>query len=512
MTTLIQNLESWRTCTRTAYLYVENRDIKFSPVDLASKTAKKLSVGRITELALKTITNQSTFGDLREIEYSLLKIKTSILSKYSLSNFLVKKLYNLRSAFYNSLLGFGFISSASLLDKAIATTQARKAKVQNWQFSPQEKRLFSKIFTTKNIQEIDRWTANRLIEVQGVGIIKPTFYGTNIPVFELNTLFPGKIFKFCTRQYSNGSDRYLESDLTKEVCKKYNLDKLVIPKCATFDVDFSNKNLSILVQEKLPLENKPKIQQEQEIQKIAEQLAVLICKTKFRDVKFDNIPLINTENGICVALIDLEPQTFRQVSIREALIGWDKLPEFGFFGQESPGLMRCFPRHAKTIYETVKTHLSSQEFDSIQPQLQEVLNKADKIKMRHEAIQVHHIQRGITKESPAIPLEVLSQLHLNLNATDLASFQEAISIINATIIKQARDNPDLVSSREYRITRDWDPENNIDRWFGAIKKILPKLKEAGIVHSFCNGDDYMKSDLYVTGINFLREDDVIIQF
>lgn len=128
----------------------------------------------------------------------------------------------------------------------------------------------------------------------------------------------GKIFKLSTSNNEETEDRYKTMLNARVLCKVDNLFRLVVPEARKFEVEYEGRIYKIIEEEKLDVDL-PDVQEElyhnasDEFAETVRQQTTFICKTKFSDVEYRNLPIINGTNN--VGLIDLEENAGAKVGI-----------------------------------------------------------------------------------------------------------------------------------------------------------------------------------------------------
>lgn len=133
-------------------------------------------------------------------------------------------------------------------------------------------------------------------------------------VFELATI-PGVIFKIPTKNIESGKEhqkqRVENAHTLKRIIEQNHLDRLWVPNCLFLD-KLDNRDVSIVVEEKLPLYKKGNHEHQKQLYDLCasdpelrphvnEYLAQLTMLTELSwhsDIKFDNIPLLSDGSGI----------------------------------------------------------------------------------------------------------------------------------------------------------------------------------------------------------------------
>lgn len=364
--------------------------------------------------------------------------------------------------------------------------------------------LLKKVFTEENISKLR--SSSKTISLDGKEI-NITYHNSNFPVFELET-FPDIIFKF-----SNAKTRFENEQKAKKICEENNLNLLIVPESSLIQLPGHD----IIAEKKYPIEHENEKQRWQferkecQTEEIVKQLTLFICKTNFSDVKWNNIPLTN-QNGLKVALIDLEDD----FDSFEALTG--------LWGRDSTsiGLIYCFPKYASTIYSIAEQHLKA-DLTTLKKWCDTLQNRYDQEFSRENEIVQFHKDHGITRESLPIPSNTplkLDKKSYEWNDLKESFIPDFITAVNNKIAKQ-KDDPNLAHARELKFTTylsenedgSFDEDDClISRNFYLIKdKILPQLKELGIVHSILNRDEALNFNADLRQ-RLYYDDDLIVQF
>lgn len=205
-------------------------------------------------------------------------------------------------------------------------------------------------------------------------------------VFDLKGI-DNYIFKI-SNEHKTMKNRFKRTAYCDYICDVYNFNLLIIPRMYFFKINCNSDVFEVIIEEKIQVNTNPNVQEyyfdlySADINEAIKQLALFICKTKFEDVDWRNIPLINVNkdklNNIKIALIDLED--FGSV-------------ENGIFGKYgSRGLMKCVNiEQCKIIYDIIsKNNISLKKYDIIlEERMMEINN--------HNHIKNFYLQNNITK-------------------------------------------------------------------------------------------------------------------
>lgn len=322
---------------------------------------------------------------------------------------------------------------------------------------------------------------------------------------------PGIIFKFSKYNQSLQS-RFKNMILAQTACRVNRLGLLVIPKARLISVSNGEKGIEIMVEKKLNFaatkgKQEELIQQhDKKVDEVIQQLATLICKMDYSDVKLINNPVLDDEvdeNGNRkLGLIDLEVSDNVLLKRRK---------EIGLFGNRGrlirTGLMGCIAnkRQAKIIrkvalengvdttelIKSLKIRLSELKIAS---QLNE-LHKANNVVDGSEAISSDPLDFSAYPE-PAklekLAQEVIKEANLQIAISDsIAKNEKRVLFITADELKKF---PQFYHLTRESITGYTVPEKLKDKDFDkawakfyestALGVVIKKLHEAGRIFSY----------------------------
>ena len=338
--------------------------------------------------------------------------------------------------------------------------------------------------------------------------------GINIPIVTIDAL-PGLILKL--EPSVEAACRRVDATMAAaQVVRDRGLHHLVVPSTAL--ISFSSAEASerfVIVEEYmhfdagLPAQRLHYQNYEMEVGEIVEQLTIMACHTTFRDVRWDNIPLVLNDTGLQAVLVDLEPTEGRTLS--DAFVDWGSEG----YCLRTPGLLGCFPAHAQRILDTAQQELAPGEFAKVDTALQGAAAKAASIGRRNAAIESYHESRGISAATPALDVCAVQEILSRKNEKASERLKAALEDINAVIADQKRRHRGLRYAREWRLTRDGETadsnwEENIYHEFRTLRALLPRLVEAGVVHSVLSYDE--ARDLDVDIRRHLTSSDLVVQF
>ena len=338
-------------------------------------------------------------------------------------------------------------------------------------------------------------------------------FNKNVGTFDC---FPNFVFKTGEGNNQKIHDRYQMTTKARQVCQEHQLNCLTVPRCSLIEMNCNGLPTAFLVEEKydikqgIPAQKNRYANEEEYLQEIARQLTILVCLTGFKDVKWDNISLMGDPPDLKVLLCDLEPHTY--VPLKEAFIGWQNRG----FGQNTPGLFVCLPKHAEMIYQTAEKHLPKTTFETIKGDLEKGKTQAKAIITKRDDIKTFHQTHGVKKESPAIPDTFLDTFGDD-ERLPRAILELIIEDINTVIRKQSKSCFNLVDARGWRLTGDCETADSnwrqyiCDHRYEIEEKLLPKLKEQGIIHSFVSSQQFRELP-YTTLPGRVDELDMFIQF
>ncbi|WP_068469803.1 hypothetical protein [Candidatus Protochlamydia phocaeensis] len=473
-------------------MYASGHQFAVCSANSIPANCSRMPSGQIAKYAQQYL-NAYSREEKVQLKSSLLQLKARVEQKRSC--FLLKRIFiTFLSAIRNYFQGLGFVDSRVLVNRALDCirqdlNQLTLAFRGDISFGPDEQELLLKSFSEENRQALRQRKPAIRIDGEEIAV---KYYGLNIPVFELDP-FPGVIFKL---SYTSDKmrDRYQAMVKAKEVCRENNLQRLIVPDCSLLEISAGEETINIVAERKYDIKHGKHAQQiaftnhESELEDIVRQLAILICKTGFADVKWDNIPLIHMGEVWRVLLIDLEPHD--QFGSKGGLIGWG---EGNGWGSPTPGLMGCCPRYAELIYSIAKEHLSSEDFEAMRPALEEARAKAQEINRRNESIEAFHRARGVTAETPAVDLMQVDLLDIEEEKREL--YRAILSDINEVLMKQGEMRTDLKQAREWRLTMDYHTvDSNYKKtigqhFFEIADHLLPWLQQKGLIHSVLNADE-----------------------
>jgi hypothetical protein len=553
MSDLVSALQTWRH-QGDSYLYFYNNGIHAFSKHAAPKMGIKVSIGFI----LNHLATKSAFysdSEKSDLMLSLNKIKASL--EHHRSQSVLKRIrICFLSALYNYYLGCGFRDSLELIQDLlhkVKTSSIVQVSVppmpgvktekpsQEITFSLKQLSLLSQVFLKIRHQSV--LSKESCVQTAGYSI-KMRNHGTMNPVLELPSLCPGYVFKELDRP-EGVKDRCVQAETARNICSLYQLDKLIVPECKQMTVHVDEKqiqSLEVFVQRKYEIQQELSTQtrlyqdKEKDIEDIVRQLTILVCRMPFTDVRWDNIPLIDTEHGLQAVLIDLEIDEVH--TAKHALLGWGNPGEYGVY---TPGLIQCFPYYGELIYHTAEKHLESATWKKIHKELEEALKQANCIKERQDEICQYHQKRGIVKDTPAIALDILEDPEFIQRVKNywetyqdkenykewacyLGDVKQIVLDINAIVDRQVSEMPHhLVYAREWRFTGQetlQDSTQVIDQYRSTLipDVMLPYLKEKGSIHSILKGAsffDQKNNQIRKWGIHLRRvinHQDTIVQF
>lgn len=381
--------------------------------------------------------------------------------------------------------------------------------------SQKEQQCLSCIFSVSNIARISRRSATLVIQGKEEAVF---YHGHKTPVIELPGCLPGKVMKWDPFRSQNSSDaivdRYETMVRARKICQDDSLDHLIVPQCAL--VHFPDVSFAVCVEKKYALKDKEKsfgLYQGPGLELIVQQLTRLICRLegRFTDLKWENIPLVEDDADLRVVLVDLEHAPKHFHGIKFALCGW--LAE-NSQGHVTPGLIRCLPHYATTIYTTIRDCLSASEFSVMHTDLEDVINKARAISSRQIEIEQHYQQHSITYITPAIPMAIFDDWKPSLGANKEA-LRPLIEHVNRSMAKQMEAEPYLVYAREWSLTQHPDAE----LWQKQIyenrtllqQDLLPFLQKQHVVHAVLSAEEAATWDIHLRR-RFHSSQDLFVQF
>ncbi len=378
-----------------------------------------------------------------------------------------------------------------VLQQESRPVQPKAQKKLDILLTPEQEKDLNEAFEarTNNIQENDKY---QIIRTQSTFVI------------QLKSL-PDVVFKYVDNEQLPKEE--LEKsiklyDKARQICGENNLTHLHIPSCTFYEIP--NTSINFLVQEKMQVNGNYHFQkglylytqEDPDLSPFAntllKELAIFIAKSGFKDVKFDNIPILKDGSGI--ALYDL--------------LDPSKLKEFdGFFkgGAEKghDGILNYAPnlQFLDELYAVIVKAFESnpdklirlearweKEKKEIQERIQKRIEKRIKIKN-------HFISRNISSN-----LEKINEKKVKFSKETIVNLTQHILIeeINKKLISE---NFDLGLARRIEIDFSkiwWDNEKknpgklntNFINWKDDLKKAVEGLTDQNVFYRFKIGQYY----------------------
>lgn len=374
---------------------------------------------------------------------------------------------------------FGTFKAARLANTAPVPVQAvdLKSKLQGHEKEITE--LLDKVEKGHFYAETKKWEA---AEKNGsVPFGRAMSGGPNYAVFEILAI-PGVIFKMPKRAEVDVAGRYQNTQFCRELVKNENWDRLFIPQ-QEFIEELDGKKVAFLIEEKVEIGHYSRTDElymlcssdpelKESFKQDIEQLTAFFCRTKFRDGKSDNMPIL--ENGRGIALIDLDD--FDPTSPYGGLIDSNR--------DENIGLVKLVhPDFIPLIQETAKKSITAEDFAKVD--FDQVLEESKKRFETLQALEAFHAKMGVVDEKSSVRIDVAK---LGLSPDEQAFVQKLIEVVNAKL--QANEHLPLRAQRNVH----FKPFDDIFQpLFGKYRggedfkmpeKVLKVLVEKGMLFSY----------------------------